>query len=148
VIKNLGIEEIPDFAFDNNDNIYSLIITNNLIKRIGKSAFSQLSNLQKLILKNNLMSQIDSNGLSFELSNKVVNLQVFLDYNQLTEKICHQNWSNSKRVKGSVTTISFSCDVNKISSLLETIFNIILLDTTNNFMSFDRNNMICDQSIK
>jgi hypothetical protein len=45
VFKNLGIEEIHDLVFDSNENLFSIKITDNPIKRIGKSPFRELPNL-------------------------------------------------------------------------------------------------------
>jgi hypothetical protein len=147
ILKNLGIEEIPDFAFESNKNLFSLIITDNPIKRIGKSSFHELPNLQTLSLKNNNISYIDDNGLSFNLGNKSNSLQVILDNNLLSEKSFNENWSNIKRENPSLTTVNFSFDHNKIVHLPENIFKSILLDNIVSHMSFDGNGIVCDCQI-
>jgi hypothetical protein len=147
ILKNLGIEEIPDFVFENNDNLFSLIITDNPIKRIGKSPFHKLPNLQTLSLKNNNISYIDENGLSFNLGNKSKSLQLILDNNLLSEKSFNENWSNIKRGNPSLTTVNFSFDYNKIVHLPENIFKFILLDNIVSYLSFDGNGIVCDCKI-
>ncbi len=147
ILKNLGIEDIPDFAFESNKNLLSLIITNNPIKRIGKLPFHELSNLQTLSLKNNNISYIDDNGLDFNLGNKSKSLQVILDNNLLSEKSFNENWSNIKRENPSLTTVNFSFDNNKIVHLPENIFKFILLDNIVSYLSFDGNGIVCDCKI-
>ncbi len=148
ILKNLGIEEIPDFAFESNKNLFSLIITDNPIKRIGKLPFHELPNLQTLSLKNNNISYIDDNGLGFNLGDKSKSFQVILDNNLLSEKSFNENWSNIKRENPSLTTVNFSFDDNKIVHLPEKIFKFIFLDNIVNYLSFDGNGIVCDCKIE
>jgi Leucine-rich repeat (LRR) protein len=95
---NIGIKEIPDNAFKTDLELSYLMLNGNKIKRIGKSAFTPLTNLIQLVMIYNNVSEIDSNGLTFNLSNKSLktNLTVFLSYNNLTENSFHENWVDSK----------------------------------------------------
>jgi Leucine-rich repeat (LRR) protein len=79
----LAFYEIPDNAFKTDLELFDLILYGNKIKRIGKSAFTPLTNLVTLNMNNNNVSEIDSNGLTFNLSNKShkSNLTVYLSYN-------------------------------------------------------------------
>ncbi len=144
---NIGIKEIPDNAFKTDLKLSYLMLNENNIKRIGKSAFTPLTNLIQLAMIYNNVSEIDSNGLTFNLSNKSLktNLTVFLNNNNLTENSFHENWANSKPGN---RFVRFLINDNQIKKLPQKVFESVLLSPATEYLGVGGNPYVCDCDMK
>jgi hypothetical protein len=145
--SNNAIEEIPEFAFVENENSFNnrlsfVCLDHNRIERIHSNAFIGLSNLTHLSLDHNFIKTIEDFGL--KLTTIRFNfIKIFLNDNKLDDKsFSSRSFSLSENI-----TVILDMKNNNLTTLNENVFKSIFVKYQNEII-LNGNKFLCDCHMK